>query len=109
MCSAAGLLAAGVNSFESQNRLVSLYSYCALTTARGNCRMKERTLVLTKLRELSSLNRLGADKLVSNDDGYCWAESCGHGNKRERLYWHMGRRVSELIRLEWQGNVSSYS
>lgn len=58
---------------------------------------------MTKLRELSSLNRLGAEKLVSNDDGYCWAESCGHGNKRERLYWQMGRRVSELIRLEWQG------
>ena len=35
MCSAAGLLAARVNSFESQNRP-------ALTTARGNCRMKER-------------------------------------------------------------------
>lgn len=58
---------------------------------------------MTKLRELSSLNWLGAEKLVSNDDGYCWAESCGHGNKRERLYRHTGSRVSELIGLEWQG------
>ena len=109
MCSAAGLLAVGVNSFESQNRPISL----SFTLRSHNCTRQlpneGKTLLLTKLRELSSLNRLGAEKRASNDDGYCWAESCGHGNKRERLYWHTGSRVSELIGLEWQGNVSSYS